>query len=306
MKLWAHRYQLVPSLKNLGPREGALLKVDWGGGRVGYSDLHPWSEFGEASLEAQLIALSEKKLNRLIETSLEFSYIDGEYRRRNRNAFLGLALPLSHKLVLNLMETTSEQVRAWEVDGFTHVKLKMGKDLLQETAQLFALSEGSQVRWRIDFNARLSAAEAEAWWRSLDSELQARVDFIEDPSGDGGALGNGPWADDWLESFASRVRVIKPARESSEGDFWQDYDRVVFTHSLDHPLAQAAALWSAARFYRKHPALADVCGLADPGNYQPNDFSRAWSCAGPRLKPTEGVGFGFDQLLGSLRWERVL
>jgi len=50
----------------------------------------------------------------------------------------------------------------------------------------------------------------------------------------------------------------------------------------------------------------EVCGLAATDFFELDDFSRAWRCEGPRMKPTEGTGFGFDELLESLKWDRLL
>ena len=39
--------------------------------------------------------------------------------------------------------------------------------------------------------------------------------------------------------------------------------------------------------------------------YEPDEFSKVWMSAGPRMKPTVGTGFGFDEILESLKWERL-
>jgi hypothetical protein len=176
--------------------------------------------------------------------------------------------------------------------------------LKEQTAAFAQVAYATNMLWRLDFNGRLSAAEFQPWWDGLDSALKARIDFVEDPVTDEEFNPEGPWADDWLRRRFSRVRVVKPAREAAED--LASYNRIIFTHSLDHPLGQACAAWTAAHFYAEHPKFMEICGLAAPTQYPPNPFSEAWFCEGPRLKPTPGTGFGFDEILESLSWERIL
>lgn len=51
--------------------------------------------------------------------------------------------------------------------------------------------------------------------------------------------------------------------------------------------------------------MKEVCGLADCESYELDDFSKVWRSAGPRMKPTPGLGFGFDEQLESIKWERL-
>lgn len=304
MKIWAHRYELVPNKKDFHARQGVLLKVEWAVGQVGYSDLHPWPEFGEPSLDTHIVSLAEMKFTRLAEISLEYNYIDREYRLLKRNAFLGLILPRSHKLISDIVTVDSGRLRAWQMAGFTHVKVKMGARLKEETDALVSLAYSTGLLWRIDMNGRLSETEFVSWWRSVDDAVKERIDFIEDPISGGSLSVRGPWANDWKTQEGARIRVLKPARESI--DDLHTYERVIFTHGLDHPLGQAAATWAAAQFYSRHPKMTEVCGLAGADAYERDDFSKSWFCEGPRLKPTAGTGFGFDRILENLSWERVL
>lgn len=304
MKIWIHRYELVPRDAGAKPRSGALVKAEWAMGQVGYSDLHPWPEFGEPSLDEHVESLTSVNLTKLASLSLEYNYQDREFRLAKRNAFAGIVLPRVHKLVLDLDNLETAQLQAWQKQGFTHIKIKMGRDLARETDQLLQLAYATNLLWRLDFNARLSAPEFERWWTALDPAVQARIDFVEDPVGEEALRINGPWANDWKSLKNARVRVLKPAREPVEE--FAMFDRVVFTHSFDHPFGQACALWSAANYYSRHPKKMDVCGLAAPEFYEPNEFSAVWCEDGPRLKPTTGFGFGFDSILEKLEWERVL
>jgi hypothetical protein len=143
-----------------------------------------------------------------------------------------------------------------------------------------------------------------AWWKELDPTVRARIDFVEDPLAEGELKIAGPWANDWKVQSRAQIRIVKPARETAED--LAKYGRVIFTHSLDHVFGQACSAWVAARYYMRHPKLLETCGLANTDFFEPDDFSREWNCEGPRMKPTQGTGFGFDKLLSGLQWERLL
>jgi O-succinylbenzoate synthase len=298
------RYRLVPRQPKNRARDGALIRVEWAHGQTGFSDLHPWPEFGEPALDEHLKSLADLKFTPLAEKSMEFNYQDREYRLVKRNAFLGLILPRAHRLVFDVEDLEENQLREWVREGFTHVKVKMGRNLPSETEAFVRLALSVPVMWRVDFNGRIQEAEFLKWWSGLDAKIKARIDFVEDPLEQGELKIDGPWANDWKRQPRARIRVVKPAREPVE-DF-AGFQRVVFTHSLDHPIGQACSAWAAARYYMQHPKRTEVCGLAATDFFQPDDFSKAWRNGGPRMKPTDGTGFGFDELLHGLQWERLL
>lgn len=304
MKIWIHRYRLEPQAIKNRAREGALIKCEWFGGYTGFSDLHPWPEFGEQELDVHLRSLAELKFTSLTENSMEFNYQDGGFRQRKRSAFLGLILPRSHRLVFDLEELSTEMLRQWSEQGFSHIKVKMGRNLTAETHILLQMIYSTTLLWRVDFNARITRDEFTAWWTGLDPAVKARIDFVEDPVREGELKISGPWANDWSKQARAQIRVVKPARERSEEV--AQFERVIFTHGLDHPLGQATSLWAAARFYSQHPRKSEVCGLAATDFFKPNEFSKIWHCEGPRMKPVPGFGFGFDEQLSAIEWERVL
>jgi O-succinylbenzoate synthase len=306
MKVWAHRYELKPAATSGGPiRQGALLKVEWVNGQFGFSDLHPWPEYGDEPLDQHLGQIASVKFTKLVETSLGFNYIDREYRWMKRSAFLGLILPRAHRLVANIKDLDAHLLNDLHAQGFSHVKVKMGAKLEEETGDLLQLVCSSPILWRLDMKGRMGPDDFTRWWNGLDPAVRERIDFVEDPVCAGSNLKTkGPWAMDWVDLPGALIRVVKPARDGTEE--LGKYPRVIFTHSLEHPFGQACSAWAAARYYTQSPKKKEVCGLGDPGFYQPNEFHRAWPATGPRMKPTSGTGFGFDELLAGLDWERVL
>lgn len=304
MKIWTHSYELKSQHSHFKSRAGVLLKVEWALHQTGYSDLHPWPEFGEEPLDTHLEKLSRFEFTRLSEISLEFNFIDRELRHLKRNAFLGLIIPRSHRLIEDLASVDSDLLKDWHEQGFTHVKAKVGRDLKSELRDLKNLIPATPFHWRLDFNGRLEAGELIGFWREIPDDLKLRIDFVEDPVNAAKLALNGPWADDWRKLAGARVRVVKPARETV--DDVGAYARVIFTHSLDHPLGQVCAAWTASKYYWQHPKRTEVCGLGMSGIYEPNEFSKLWPSDGPRLKPTSGFGLGFGEILESIKWQRLV
>jgi hypothetical protein len=304
MKIWFHPYQLIPQERKLKPRKGVLLKVEWTAGHYGYSDLHPWTEFGEPQLDDHLAGLARLQFSNLVENSLEFNYRDFELRRLKRSAFTGLILPRAHRLVFDVESLTQNQLMEWADEGFTHIKVKLGRNLGPETERLIEFACSTPILWRVDFNGRVPEANFLDWWSGLDPAVKARIDFVEDPVADRQLAIDGPWANDWKTQMRARIRIIKPARETD--DDLGGFDRVVFTHSLDHAFGQACSLWRAALFYGRHPRRMEVCGLGATNFFEPTEFCRKWSSPGPRLAAPEGYGFGFGELLGDMPWERLV
>lgn len=303
MKIAYSLYELKPRAGLANLREGALLKIEFAPGQTGYADLHPLPEFGDEPVDVHLDALAEDEESDLVKRALYFAAEDATLRAQNRNAFLGLALPRAHRLVTALNLVGPDDVRAWRRAGYTHAKLKVGRDLDFEAACLAKWSAISDLEWRLDFNGRASVGDFTTWWRALPADVRERVDFVEDPCA--GQLNiDGPWADDWVYQEGAGIRIIKPARENV--DEVGGYPRVVFTHSLDHAFGRACALWEAARFYHDFPDLTEVTGLGEVDAFAPDAFSKAWAIDGPRLRPTTGVGFGFDDALKGLKWHPLL
>jgi O-succinylbenzoate synthase len=291
MKIFAAKYmhEPLPGKK----MEGALLRVMFGAFCEGFADIHPWVEFGDAPLNQQFSTPNCA----LLAKSLYFASIDAQARTQSRNLLEGLDLPLSHALV-NL--TDRKHIEAKLENGFTHFKVKMGDDLSAETKVLESLPMG---KWRIDFNGKLTLKLFTKWWNSLSEQLHKRVDMIEDPFSEReSAEKMNIVFSDWIVNPKWSGRVFKPARDFPFAE--PRAKRVVFTHSLDHPLGQITALWEAANYYRRYPTLKDVCGFSEVRGFE--EFYARWSCERPRRRPAPGKGFGFDELLHSQKWERIV
>lgn len=275
MRLWIHRYTLVPrrrlsGVARDGAREGALLRAG-----DGFADVHPWPELGDLPLDAQLSLLARGELTALTRASLELARLDGAARRRGESLFEGWTIPESH----------------WPGNeppaGFDTVKIK-GMQPVPE-----------RVRIRIDFNATLAPEE---FLRIAETLPRERIDFIEDPCPYDEALWRSlrgqtglPLAIDRFVGVAD-VLVHKPALSVD----WPCHPNIVVTSYMDHPVGQFGAAYVAAT----HEVNAR-CGLFTHVLYEPDAFIERIASDGARLLPPRGTGIGFDDLLENLPWQSI-
>ena len=80
---------------------------------------------------------------------------------------------------------------------------------------------------------------------------------------------------------------------------------IVVTHSMDHPLGRATALWTAMRLRQRHGELVCEGGLQGDGLYLHDAFNSEMPAANAAVAPPVGTGFGFDHALQALSWRAL-
>jgi O-succinylbenzoate synthase len=276
------RYELTPkrrlsSVASDGLRRGALIRVDGG-----VADVHPWPELGDLPLDEQLAQLARGETTTLTQSSLEFASIDAAARRDGRNLFDGLTIPPSH------------WPGADPPPAFDTAKLK-NIDLIPD-----------RVRLRIDFNATLTAAE---FVRIAATLPRDRIDFIEDPCPYDAAVWRQLRAQTGLRLALDRganssprdadsydVLIVKPAL----GAIPCTDAEIVVTSYMDHPIGQLCAAYSAAT-----ARITSTCGLITHVLFENDPFIERMRIDRTRLVPPGGTGWGFDDLLDTLPWQKL-
>ncbi len=297
MKIESHWYSLQPAQKlnsqvGVSPRFGSLLRITFNEEEVGYTDLHPWPEWGDQPLHEQLKLLKAGTPTALAEQALNFARIDAEARARGRSVFSGLPVLQNHSLV-----TDCAVVLPTQFEGQI-VKLKVGRDLEFEREWIKAFCAKPGLL-RLDFNSSLQGADFLKWLSGFRDQELKKIDYIEDPC----VFDLDIWsqalekvqlaadlevADESLRS--SLVLIRKPTAIEMVDPM--EYKRVVFTHKMDHPFGARIALFVASTFYHLLPEKKEICGLDPQGVYAATGFEGA----------EEGSGFGFDSTLRDLKW----
>ncbi len=310
-------------LKKVGvnsSRVGALLRMEWPEG-LGYADLHPWPEYGDAYLKEQLKGLadyqksnSEAGLSQLQKQALYFSKIDARARAQKKSLFENFNIPESHFLITREEEIEEQNLANISKGGFKKIKVKLGGDPLMAAVSVSELAGMAPQILRLDVNANWSASEFKFFADKIPKEFKTRVEFIEDPfhsAHDHWRLLSQTYGFSFARDFevgdAYAVRILKPAVENIVEIVKTESPEVQFvvTSYLGHPLGQLSAAFEATKLKESVGVRLLECGLLSQNVYEVNDFSRSLLIQNARLQPPEGTGFGFDELLEKQRWQAV-
>ncbi|MBU3665846.1 MAG: hypothetical protein FGM15_08235 [Chthoniobacterales bacterium] len=324
MKIRAHHYTLQPGPDRWraahSPRSGALIEVTFEDAAVGYADLHPWTEFGHAPLEEHLASLSKGQPTHLANLALRHARTDAAARCAGVSLFEGLPEVRSHALFTEWVSAPLDVFEQCDADGYEVAKLKIRRDPARESDALNALAD-IPLRWRLDANGAFGTGsnKTEAWLSKLSPSIRQNIEFLEDPC----AYNPDKWSElsihaklplalDWeLPPFSAapwpgaQILVIKPASQDAFSLALSAAHagmEIVVTHSMDHPLGQSVALWTAMRLRQRHGDLVRNGGLQATGLYAADTFSEQIKTRGPQTIPPPGTGFGFDDELAALRW----
>jgi hypothetical protein len=144
LKYYVYTLSLLKPLnrfQNLGTRKGVIVKS---GER--YADYHPWTEFGDLSIDAFLDQISNKNTPKWFERQLNNSIRPFELKSFKNHG-------------------PESEVRK--------LKILNAKDLDS--------IEFSSQKLRLDPNGGLKKYELSNWWNSLSSKQRKMVEYIEDP-----------------------------------------------------------------------------------------------------------------------------
>ena len=307
MKVYISPYQLELKGRS-GSLQGALLLFEFQPDLKGYADFLPWPRFGEKPLREQLEDFRKGKKSARLSQLKKIALCDALARKEKRSLFYGLKIPDSHFLIEDVSSFSHwEQVRE---AGYRIIKVKVRPKGFQN--QIKKLKEGRQAlphcRWRLDLNGSLNFSE----WNSFKKSLQFlwdQIEFIEDPFKNPGNISGGDSlkiAEDWFVHPKSAVRIVKPSRDSLDSLVRQiphrQWKSIVFTHSQETLLGQAATAWQAGEFYRKHPSFWRI------GAFKCYSFKKhKWTLNEknhPVFKSPSGFGLGYGALLEKEPWKR--
>ena len=295
-------------------RKGALLKVSFADGLVGFADCHPWPELGDRTIDEQISGLRNNKMTSLMRCSIRFAHFDAQARKQNKSLFEGQSVPSSHFLIPDILACEKDVIDHLTTQGYTHVKIKLGNQLDQEITQLTHLFSRTSLKLRFDFNEKLSEKMFCTFLEAIE-EIRPFIDFIEDPF----PFHSEEWkrcqdtysvalASDrhciaaryWPES--SSFIIVKPAIHSIDLFSQCPKEKLIVTSYLDHPIGQLGAAYAASQL---DPHGHNIHGLLSHHVYQSNFFSMELSQQGPRFTSPYGYGCGYEKQLASLQWKVV-
>ena len=328
IKFWHHKYELTP-VGSLGPkaepspRAGALLKVQWANDLIGYSDIFPWPEFGDAPIDDQLFALSRAKVSLVVEQSIWLAKRDAARRVLRQNAFEGAPKLRNHFLITDAAKMTDTTFKEIKNAAFTTLKIKLGSDIEQSAKFILKVIRQHQFLLRLDFNACLDFQSFERFISYFSKAEMAKIEYIEDPMPwdlpvwqEASKLSklaidfeydNVNWAA--VDNMPFEFMVLKPARTDVDLAVQrarQKNIKIIVSSSMDHPVGIAHAISVAVDLKKECPALlSDSMGCLTNKCYRPNDFAFRLMAQGPFFNTVVGSGIGFDDLFAKIEWTEL-
>lgn len=326
IKISASPYFLNPvgslnAVAQTSVRAGALLKIEWPDGHTGYSDLHPWPELGDPSLDQQLADLRKGRISPQIEQSIWLARRDAVARKKGKHLF-----DQGEKIRNNYLLSDSRNLKPGFLDelkkeGFTTVKVKVGRSLQEEADSLTHIAAAG-LRMRLDFNGIGSWQIFEKFMGSLSPTVKALIEYVEDPFPFDVAawtesrklakiaLDNQydrvPWAT--LTKAPFDILVVKPAQTDVEKAlaFCQQWNlKCTITSYMDHPVGVVHALALAMELKKNQGDRILEAGCLTHRLYKMDVFGAELTNQGPYLIRNSGTGVGFDRLLEALPWQPI-
>lgn len=310
-EIWINSYVLTEHVSRK-KNTGLLLKVLFSRGQIGYTTLHPLSNFKEGDLSDYTQILEDMPPQQIIpknyqtallHTTLQDAYMDATARSKNQSLLFDHPPIQNHYLISNI----NSSINLDELP-FSVFKIKMGSQLKKETIELKHMIKNTKKKFqlRLDFNEKLSKNQWKKW-ENENKDLIPFIDFIEDPFINYSYIPSVfPLAFDWSQPHYGTVRVLKASRYKLKS-ICKDlavskFQRIIFTHSLCHPLEARLCWVKASQFYKIHPQKREICGLNYPLDfYEKNDFS----CFHSNFYAPVGTGLGFDSLLKKQNWKKL-
>lgn len=327
MKFFTSSYILNP-ISNLSAmdtglmREGALIKIQWPDGLIGYADLHPWIELGDPELGQHIGGLKKSHITPLMEQTIWLARRDAKLRKKAESGFASLSKVKNHALVIDLKDANDKYLSELKTQGFKTIKVKLGRDIPEEAKWVTRVLKQNNFLLRLDFNAKLDYAQFEEFIKLVDTSIRPRIEFVEDPipydllawkelSAYVNLAVDNEYAKVDFErtpKLPFKVGILKPARQDvtqAVERFAKHNLKIVVTSSMDHPVGIAHAGLVAQEIKRDHPTLLLDCGILSHRIYSMNHYSNMLKVQGPYFIGVDGVGIGFNNLLEKENWKAL-
>ena len=294
---------------------GALIRVDGGVGC-----LHPWPEFGDATIGEQLNLLRVGGTSKVIERGLRMAAVDGEARRRGVSLFADSEIPSCHYSWDQNQSAEAQMQRVLD-EGWRAIKTKGWADRGRTSDSLELLNGlmgDTSVKIRVDFNSSLAENAFEEWIGGLSCGSRNRLDFVEDPfpydakqwdavkTRSGVRLALDKQLRGAVEGFD--VAVLKPGRRE-----WRELVgelpsqvKIVMTSAMDHAIGQSFAAYETALAWKEVGGCMDLCGLCTEHLFEKDAFFERLRSWGGKLEvDREGTGLGFDDVIEGMDWKQL-
>lgn len=302
------------------PRKGALLKMQWPDGKIGYSDLHPWPELGDQPLDLQIQNMKKGKMSSQIEQSIWLARRDAIARSNNQSLLIHADDVRNNYIVTDALLCDESHLKDISKKGYKTIKIKVGKDQKAEADLIHRASLYFQLR--LDFNSVGNLTVFQKFMQLLKPEAIKKIEYVEDPFPFDQAK--------WLEAqkiaplaadrellkidfkkttqVPFQVMVIKPALIDVEKAIRfaiQEKLKCVITSQMDHAVGQMHALAVASELKREHEEMILDAGCATHQLFEKDEFFKEIFQQGAYIESVRGAGIGFTELLEKRTWQHA-
>ncbi len=301
---------------------GALLRIseDLQFTTCGYADIFPHRAWGDASIDEQIRLLTDGHPLHLVQVSLEKARRDLQARQRGESLYFEKVIS-SNVLISDVSDVTSDKMKFWSDSQVTHLKIKIGGNLIQEAEQLNA-RDWSSFRLRLDMNCLHTEATVVLFLDQLNSAVRRCIEYIEDPC---------PWDLSVWQRLQAKVPlaldqpvtlencshqtafsylILKPARmtlNNMEDVVSRSQAKIVLTSSMDHQVGILHAVAEKTYLSRKYPdRIHSVGGFLTQSLFVDFPlFNDLEYLASGFKTPSNGYGIGLETSLSKLDWRSL-
>jgi hypothetical protein len=300
---------------------GALLKIEWPGGLVGYSDLLPQVFLNEGTLKDSLDHLKKMRMSHLLEQAIWLANSDGEARRKMQSLFEGQKRIKNCFPIYGPDDPSIKELNLLKSSGFSTVSLLVGRDPEAECEVIHRITQQYSMMVRLDFRMSATHKAFERIFSKLESREKALIECAIDPV----PYDLTTWKEmakicvlalrddfhkvNWQDAVPFRIMMLDPYRKDVNEFIKTAKEKmqkvIVYTYNR-HALSVSQCLIIAAKVKDEfeHLMLDADCFHIRP--FALDNFFQNLRFRGPYLDNALGHGVGFDILLERLTWQRLI
>lgn len=295
LQLWVYYYALKRKIKPnavtvMSTQRGALIKIQDEEGNEGFSDLCPWPDFGDSTLDEELASQGP-----LYQRAMDLALLDLSARKDKK--VLVTAEPVRNNILISDFRDLKGDF------DFSNVTVKIkGNEHVYDFAKFLVENASRFKTIRIDFNNCISEFLFSEFIHLLSEDALKKIEYIEDPF----FFHSDQWKQhsakvklmlDWKQAEEQNWpnRIWKPSREDK-----MQAQEFSLTSSMEHPVGLAHGL----HFAQKYPNKTH--GFLTLSQYEDSEFNQPFTVKGDQLiYQADGYGIGFTTLLNKLNWVPV-
>jgi o-succinylbenzoate synthase len=310
-------------LSRLIDRHGAILKITWPDGRLGYSSLMPREERQDAPFLEHLAEFKKGRISFLLEQSISMAKTDAKFRGQGKNAFDGAKKVRNNYFIPEPLKVDTKTMALIKDQNFVTLMIDVGQDLPAEVDAVRRILKMTKFLVRLNFNAKADWPSFERFMSVIEPGLKPRIEFVVDPM----PYDQEAWKDasrfapvavdsqlsyiEWSEPKSLpqlKAIIIRPTVVDTEEMVKHALAmkcKLVVSSSFEHPIAVAHSTLIASDLNTRFPFQVLDHDCLYQNFYVPHAFSGLIATQGPFILSATGKGIGFSRQLQELDWKSI-